>query len=66
MNMVKKTLQIFDRKQKNEIVKLTVLILLGGFSELVGVSVVVPFINAVIAPDELMQEPVIRRGCEIL
>lgn len=66
MEMLKKTLQIFDRKQKIEIVKLTILILCGAFSELIGVSVVIPFINAIMAPEELMKEPLVQSICRII
>lgn len=61
--MLKKMQNIFDRKQKWEILKLMFLILIGAFSELIGVSVIVPFINAIMEPEQLMREPYIRNIC---
>lgn len=64
--MLKKMQKIFDRKQKWEIAKLAVLILIGAVSELMGVSVIVPFINAIMDPEQLMQEPLVQNVCGIL
>ena len=63
--MLKKMQKIFDRKQKLEILKLMVLVIIGAFSELIGVSVIVPFISVITTPEELMQEPVVGRICKI-
>ncbi|MCI8852333.1 MAG: ABC transporter ATP-binding protein [Lachnospiraceae bacterium] len=65
-NMLKKLRNIFDRKQKREIGKLMVLVLIGAFSELMGVSVIVPFINAITEPETLMREPVVQEICQVL
>lgn len=64
--MLKKMRKIFDRKQKWEIVKLMVLVLIGAFSELIGVTIIVPFINVIMTPDVLMQNPVVQSICKIL
>lgn len=61
--MLKKMQKIFDRKQKWEILKLMILILIGAFSELIGVSVIVPFINAIMEPEQLMRESYIQVIC---
>lgn len=63
--MLKKMQNIFNRKQKWEIVKLMVLVLIGAFSELIGVTIIVPFINVITTPDELMQEPAVQSICKI-
>lgn len=64
--MLKKMQKIFDRKQKWEIVKLMILVLVGAFSELIGVTIIVPFINVITTPEELMQEPIVQNVCRIL
>ena len=58
MRMLKRLQKIFDRKQKWEIAKLMVLVVIGAFSELVGVTIIIPFINVITTPEELMQEPI--------
>lgn len=62
MNKIKCVLEIFDRKQKLNLVYVTVMIFLQSFAELLGVSVILPFINAVVAPETLLEQDIIRRA----
>ncbi|MCI8557487.1 MAG: ABC transporter ATP-binding protein [Lachnospiraceae bacterium] len=64
--MLKKLQNIFDRRQKWEIAKLMVLVLIGAFSELIGVTIIIPFINVITSPEELMQKPLVQDICKIL
>ncbi len=56
----KKIAYVFDRKQKAKALWLFIVIAIGAFVELVGVSAVLPFINAVLDPESLMKNPYIR------
>lgn len=60
MNKIKCALEVFDRKQKLNLVYVTIIIFLQSFAELLGVSVILPFINAVVAPELLLEEKPIR------
>ena len=60
MNKIKCALEVFDRKQKLNLVYVTIIIFLQSFAELLGVSVILPFINAVVAPEMLLEENPIR------
>lgn len=52
--MWKRIQYIFDKKQKTRLIQLFGVILIGAFIELLGVTAILPFINALITPDELM------------
>ena len=59
MDKFKKILSIFDRRQKLQLVRLTVIILIDAIVELLGVSIIVPFIDMITDPDKLMSKPVV-------
>lgn len=58
MDVVKKLNYIFNTKQKVEIFWLFVIICIGSGLELMGVSVILPIINGIMAPDKMLEEPV--------
>lgn len=60
MNKFKSALEVFDRKQKRNLVYMAIMIFLQSVAELLGVTIILPFINAIVDPDALMQEPYIR------
>lgn len=60
MNKFKSALEVFDRKQKRNLVYMAIMIFLQSIAELLGVTIILPFINAIVDPDALMQEPYIR------
>lgn len=64
--MLKKLMFIFDRREKRKIVKVTFLIIIGAFFELLGVSIIMPFINAVMYPDQIMEMPYMGEICKLL
>ena len=49
---------IFDRKQKLELFWVFVLITAGAFLELLGVSIILPFVNAVLSPENMLNNKV--------
>ena len=55
MNVLKKINYILNKKQKLELVWMVVLITIGSALELAGVSVILPVMNSIVAPDELLQ-----------
>ncbi len=55
MSLIKKINFIFSRKQKVQLLGILILILIGSVLELLGVSAILPLINAVLQP-ELIEE----------
>ena len=58
MDVIKKLNYIFDAKQKREVFWLFVIICIGSGLELMGVSVILPIISGIMAPDRMLEEPV--------
>lgn len=59
MQTWEKICYIFDKKQKIKAVLLFVVIIIGAFVELAGVSAVLPFISAVLNPQQILETPVV-------
>ena len=59
-NMFAHLMVILDRKQKIRMLEMMIIILVGSFFELLGVSAVLPFIEALVAPEELIKKPYIH------
>lgn len=61
---------IFDRKQKIQLAGLGVMIFIGGLLETLGVSAMIPVVQALLAPDKLQeyidQYEFLQKLCEIL
>ena len=57
--IIKRLDYIFDRKQKIELIKVFVLITAGAFLELLGVSIILPFVNAVLSPDTILDNSIL-------
>lgn len=51
--MLKKINFIFTKSQKRRLVMLFVVILIGTFLELLGVTAILPFINVILSPDKI-------------
>lgn len=60
MNKIKIALEVFDRKQKVNLVYMTIMIFLQSFAELLGVTVILPFISAIVEPEVLMEKAYIK------
>ena len=70
ITLLGKVRAIFDRKQKWQLVGLGIMIFIGGLLETLGVSAMIPVVQALLAPDELMDYidriPVVKNICEAL
>ncbi len=51
---------ILDKRQRIMMIGMIFIILIGSFFELLGVSAMLPFIQAILAPDELLSKSYIR------
>lgn len=63
--ILKKFRLILSRHQKIRILQLGVLMVIGGFMEMLSVSLVLPFMNAVMEPEETMQNQYVKLVCDI-
>lgn len=70
ITLLGKVRAIFDRKQKWQLVGLGIMIFIGGLLETLGVSAMLPVVQALLAPDELMgyidRIPVAKNLCDAL
>lgn len=70
ITLLGKVRAIFDRKQKWQLVGLGIMIFIGGLLETLGVSAMIPVVQALLAPDELMgyidRIPVVKNLCDVL
>ena len=70
ITLLGKVRAIFDRKQKWQLVGLGIMIFIGGLLETLGVSAMIPVVQALLAPDELMgyidRIPVVKNLCDTL
>ena len=60
MKLLNKLNYIFNKKQKMSLIWVFILITIGAFLELVGVSIVLPFVNAVLSPDKMLDNSIVR------
>lgn len=61
VTLVQKIAYLFDRKQLWQLGGLAVLILIGGILETLGVSMMLPVAEAVMAPDKVMENELVSR-----
>lgn len=66
MDLVKSVFKVFDGKQKRKLAVMLVLILINSGVSLLGVSVLLPFIEAVTNPQALLEEPLVRAVYDFL
>ncbi len=57
--MMRHLMVILNRKQRSQMIGMFFVILIGSFFELLGVSAMLPFIQAILDPGELMSKPYI-------
>lgn len=60
MKEIKKLWYIFDSRQKMQILGLMILILIGTILETLGVTVIVPFIEAIMYPQKIMKNEYVQ------
>lgn len=65
INIIKELLYIFDRKQKFMIIGVFIVIILSSVLELLGVTAILPFIQAILTPEELLQNPFVSPFVEM-
>ena len=56
MNTIKMMLGIFDKKQKRTLIWLMIAILIGATVELLSISSVLPFVEMITQPDQMMED----------
>lgn len=61
----KKFSSILLKRQKIHIIILLILMVIGGFLEMLSISMILPFMNAVMKPDETMDLWYIKAFCEL-
>lgn len=66
LRIVKKFRMILSSHQKMRIFELTVLMVIGGLLETCSVSLMLPFMEAVMSPVEVMQKPYVQWFCNLL
>lgn len=60
MNLLKSIFKVFDGKQKKKLFGMGLLILVNSGVSLLGVSALLPFIQAITSPDELLEKDYVR------
>lgn len=66
MDQIKKAFEVFDGRQKRSLAYLTLIIFIDAFVELLGVSVIIPFIQAVATPEVLLENKYARWAYDTL
>ncbi len=65
-NMIAHLMVILNRKQRLQMLGMMFVILIGSFFELLGVSAMLPFIQALLEPEQLVSKPYIRFFTDLL
>lgn len=65
VRIIRKFRMILSRHQKVRIIQLGVLMVIGGFMEMLSVSLVLPFMNAVMEPEKTMQNSFVGFVCDL-
>ena len=66
VTLLQKVSYLFDRKQKRQIAGLALLILIGGLLETVGVSMLLPVVQAIMDPEQLMENELVGKVTDAL
>ena len=66
VTMLQKISFLFDKKQKRQIAGLTVMILIGGMLETLGVSMMLPVVNVIMDPQSVMDNDVVQKLVDFL
>lgn len=65
-DLVKSVFKVFDGKQKRKLVGMAFLILINSGVSLLGVGVLTPFIQAVMNPEQLLENEIVRYVYDLL
>lgn len=63
LRVIKKYDELLTRQQKRKITGIAILMIIGGFMEMLSVSLVIPFIRIVMNPEESMSNEVVGKLC---
>ena len=63
--VLKKFRQILSRHQKIRIIELTILMVIGGFMETLSVTLILPFIKAIMDPETVMANQYVQLVCRL-
>ena len=66
VTLLQKVSYLFDRKQKRLFAGLALMILFGGLLETVGVSMLLPVVQAIMDPEQLMENELVGKVMEAL
>ena len=66
INIIKELTYILSKNQKKRVVVVFVAIIFSSLFELLGVTAILPFIQAILTPDELFQTPYLKPFIEVL
>lgn len=66
VTLLQKVSYLFDKKQKKQIIGLAVLILIGGMLETMGVSMLLPVVQAIMDPGKIMENEIVGRLADFL
>lgn len=66
LSVIKKMRLILERQQKKKLVVLFFLMLIGAFLEVLGVSLMLPLLSAVMQPDIIEKNEIVKQICSIL
>lgn len=64
--VLQKYLKLLDKRQKKRVVLLFFIMIVGAFLEVLGVSLMVPLLTAIMQPDIVETNKYVRMVCEIL
>ncbi len=65
IRVTKKFASVLSSHQKLRVFQLAILMVFGGILEICSVSLIVPFMNAVMSPDETMEKWYVKAVCEL-
>ena len=66
IRVVRKFIDVLSKGQKNQIARLIILMAIGGMLETMSVGLIIPFMNAVVNIDTLMDRWYVKKICELL
>lgn len=66
VRVIKKFKIILSAHQKTRVIELTILMIIGGLMEICSVSLILPFMDAALNPDRIMEKPYVKWVCSIL
>lgn len=65
-HVTKELLYILDKKAKQRYILVFIVMVISSVLELIGVSAILPFIQAIVAPDKMMANPFVGKTVEYL